>query len=194
VLTGRSDPEPYVTYKDGMERALSASARRIFNLAALAAAILCVAIVTIHAIALRGFEMGAAGVVIQSLRANLYDTVVVAADSLRIHLAPAVRPTRYALICQQPDLTEAENVAEEIMVRRQLAQQSGSAYNFMRRYIDLGYPHPVFILSNMGGWGAEFCAAKTYEQQECTCGGRYKAVERSRVPASKLFGPPETYR
>jgi hypothetical protein len=28
-----------------------------------------------------------------------------------------------------------------------------------------------------------------YRRQECTCSGKYKATERSRIPASDLFGP-----
>jgi hypothetical protein len=139
----------------------------------LASVALCVVVVTVRAIALRGFGFGALAVAVQSLEANLFDGVAVVANSLNFHWGWSSRPTEYALICELPGvLTEAENAAKEKQIRSQLQYQSGSAYNPMMAQMRDGYPHPSFILSPNSEWGAELCVAKSIQDQECTCAGR----------------------
>jgi hypothetical protein len=129
---------------------------------------------------------------LQSVKADLIDMASIESSRLFSYsLGIGTRPTRYALICEESDqATQAENAASELQVRRQLVDnKSGSAYNGMIAGIDRGDAQPVFILSRFAPGGAKLCAVKQYWNQECTCGGQYKATERSRIPASELFGP-----
>jgi hypothetical protein len=75
-------------------------------------------------------------------------------------------------------------------VRRQLVDnKSGSLYNDMIAAIARGETQPTFILSKTAVGGARFCAAIHHRFQDCTCAGKYKATERSRIQARDLFGP-----
>ena len=77
-------------------------------------------------------------------------------------------------------------------MRQQLVDnKSGITYNSMMTAIANGKEQPVIILPRYGGVGVtRSCPVSLYQQQECTCEGKYNATERARIPASALFGPP----
>lgn len=157
-----------------------------------ALAALYIAMVAVNGIPYRGIGPGLIAFTLQSLKADLIDMASIESSRLfGYSLGAGTRPTRYALICEENgQATQAENAASELQVRRQLVDnKSGSAYNGMIAGIDRGDSQPVFILSRFAPGGAKLCAVRQYWNQECTCGGQYKATERSRIPASDLFGP-----
>lgn len=130
----------------------------------------------------RGVGLGLIPFTLQSLKADLFDTVSV--ESYRLlgyGLGIGAHPTRYALICEQTgQASEAENAESEQRVRGQLVDnKSGTAYNAMITAMHLGDAQPVFILSKFAHGGAKLCAVNQYRHQECTCSGQYRATARS---------------
>jgi hypothetical protein len=169
---------------------LSRFARRTILLAAVA----FLGAAVVRASALRTSPVEIAWVAVQIAASDLYDVFAVVAPVFGILIGAAGRSTQYALICEQPGAqTEADNAVNEKQVRNQLGYQSGEIYNTMRANIRDGHPHPIFILSKNAQGGAIVCASSDLQHQDCTCQGRYKAIERARIPAKDLFGPPQRF-
>jgi hypothetical protein len=149
--------------------------------------------VAVEGISFVGLTPSVLSFTLRSLKADVWDTLSV--QSYRLFgqgLGVASRPTRYALICEEEQTTEADNVLSERQVRAQLVDNKGGfEYNRMLAGIDRGEEQPIFILTRVGPGGARFCSVRAYRRQECTCGGQYNAKERARIPAKDLFGPPK---
>jgi hypothetical protein len=155
----------------------------VFGLAAL-----YVAMSLVYAVSITGVGFDTLAFTARNLQADAFDMASVLRYKIfGVGLGIGTRPMRYALICEPPGATEAENASNEQRVRRQLREHSGALYNEMKSFIEQGGPQPVLLLSQVGG--AKICAASTYRTQTCSCDGKFQGVERSRIPASELFGP-----
>ena len=164
--------------------------RLLFSLA-LTLACLYAAMVAVDGIKYAGFQPGLFGFTLRLLKADGIDAISVQSyHLLGFGFGNASRPTRYALICEDGQASEQDNAIAERHLRTQLVDNKGGiAYNNMRAAMEKGQQQPVFILMRNGPGAARFCAFSLYSQQECTCGGRYKAKERGRIPAHDLFSP-----
>jgi hypothetical protein len=165
---------------------------RLLRTVVLALAAGYVAMCLVNAIYYTGDGPDAVFFTLRTLKADVFDVLSTINYKLfNSGLGAGSRPTRYALLCQEiGQSTEMDNAAAELQVRRQLVDnKSGDLYNAMSAAIKDGEAQPVFILSKLARGGATFCATTYYRSQECTCRGKYKATERSRIPARELFGP-----
>ncbi|UPJ44950.1 hypothetical protein IVB40_13460 [Bradyrhizobium sp. 40] len=130
---------------------------------------------------------------LRSLKADALDAISVFSYKLTGKgLGTATRPTRFALICESEGTNETDNAIGEKQVRGQLVDNKGGySYANMMSEMREGREQPIFVLTKNGPGGTRFCAVKSYYDQECTCGGQYKAKERARISAYELFGPPK---
>jgi hypothetical protein len=164
---------------------------RFGRMAVLACAAAYVLVVIGSAFKFNSFNFDLVTYTLRTAKAEVFDTLsVVAYKTTGSVIGVGSRPTRYALICQEAGKdTEDENAASERVVRRQLVDdKSGTAYNAMRTAFARGEEHPVFVLSKSADGRAKFCAFRYDLLQKCDCSGLYNATERSRIPASDLFG------
>lgn len=169
---------------------------RFGRMAVLACAAAYVLIIFGTAFKYNSLDFGLVTYTLRTMKADVFDTLLFMNErTINYGIGVASRPTKYALICQETGKdSEEENAASEGTVRRQIVDdKSGTAYNTMRAAIARGEEHPVFVLSRWANGRANFCAFSYDLMQECTCGGRYKATERSRIPASDLFGPAKPF-
>lgn len=152
-----------------------------------------VAMVAVHGMQYRGAGPGLIGYTLRTLKADVVDAISVQSYKLLgFGIGDGARPTRYALICEEKDAIEAETAAAERIVRQQLIDnKSGITYNSMMAAIANGKEQPVIILPRYRAGVTRSCPVSLYQKQECTCEGKYNATERSRIPASALFGPPK---
>jgi hypothetical protein len=168
---------------------------RIARMAVFGLAALYVAMLLVYAATFTGAGFGALAFTVSNLKADAWDMAsVLRYKTFGVGLGVGVRPTRYALICEErgnagePKATEAENAKSEQDVRGQISDHSGYVYNEMMEVIAQGYAQPVLLLWQ-GRGGAKVCGARDYGTQNCSCGGKFQGVERSRIPASVIFGP-----
>jgi|GEM_PF-4499423 len=169
---------------------------RFGRMAVLACAAAYVLLIVGSAIKYSAFNFDLLTYTLRTAKAEVFDTLAaVVVKTTGYVIGVGSRPTRYALICQEAGKdTDEENAASELIVRRQLIDdKSGTAYNTMKAAMARGEEHPVFVLSKWENGRANFCAFYYDLMQECTCGRRYNATERSRIPASDLFGPPKAF-
>jgi hypothetical protein len=176
------------------ESVTNTRAYRLGRFILLSLAALYALLIAVNGMSYRGVGVGLIPFTLQFLKADLFD--MVSSESYLLFgygLGVGDHPTRYALICEETGkASEAENADGERRVRGQLVDnKSGAAYNSMIAAMHRGDSQPVFILSEYAPGGAKFCAANQYRLQECSCRGRYKATERTRIPARELFSPPK---
>lgn len=128
---------------------------------------------------------------LRSLKADAFDAMSVFSYKLAgKRLGTATRPTRFALICESEGTNETDNAIGEKQIRAQLVDNKGGySYVTMMSAMRDGREQPIFVLTRNGPGGTRFCAVRSYYDQECTCGGEYKAKERARISAYDLFGP-----
>jgi hypothetical protein len=174
-----------------LDQLTKTSGYRLFRSLLLALASLYIVMIAINGIQYQGVGPSLIGFTLRSLKADMVD--VISVESYRLFgfdFGIGSRPTRYALICEETGTAEADNVVAEQQVRGQLVDnKGGEMYNTMTAAIERGDNQPIFVLSKFARGGAKFCAANSYRRQECSCSGKYKASERSQIPASDLFGP-----
>jgi hypothetical protein len=173
------------------ERFAQTRVYRLLFALALTLACLYAAMVAVDGIKYVGLRPALLGFTLRLLKADVIDAISVQSyHLLGFGFGDAARPTRYALICEDAQTPEQDNIIAERQLRSQLVENKGGiAYNNMRAAMEKGQQQPVFVLMRNGPGAARFCAASAYSHQECTCGGRYNARERARIPAQDLFSP-----
>jgi hypothetical protein len=176
-----------------LKRLTETRAYRLLGAVAVTLACFYAAMIAVDGMKYAGVRPSLIGFVLRTLKADVVDAISVQSYKLfGFGFGNGARPTRYALICEEKGYaSEAELAKAERLVRQQLVDnKSGITYNSMMTAISNGKEHPVIILPRYGGIGVtRSCPVSLYQQQECTCEGRYNATERARIPASALFGP-----